>query len=189
MSLDLIWPLGSPGQVWLLVQFPMLGSLDRICAPKMLKSSKVVDQCSLDYAWSLVKQKFSSKDEDQYMEPGVRGWGAEGMQFVIVENASKQFCGQWAVSYLGIIEPVGLPKDCWGCGSYYGAQRGVAVWDYWQIWRSVSCWWAVSYVRFLDPAWPLVKTKSSSKVVGWVMGSRSGVQFGIVEQALRNVSR
>lgn len=45
------------------------------------------------------------------------------MQFVIVEKASKQFYGQWAVSYLGIIGPVGLPKDCWGYGSYYGAQR------------------------------------------------------------------
>lgn len=42
---------------------------------------------------------------------------------------------------------------------------------------------AVSYMEFLDPAWPLVKPKSSFKEVGQDVGTEGGVQSGFVGQA------
>lgn len=41
----------------------------------------------------------------------------------------------------------------------------------------------VSYLEFLDIAWPLIKLKSSSKVLGKDMGSRGGSAIWVVGQA------
>lgn len=40
-----------------------------------------------------------------------------------------------------------------------------------------------SYWGFLDPAWPLIKLKSSLEVVVQDKQSRAGVKFGVVEKA------
>lgn len=41
----------------------------------------------------------------------------------------------------------------------------------------------VSYQEFLDLAWPLIKLKSSSKVLGQDMGARGGSAICVVGQA------
>lgn len=42
---------------------------------------------------------------------------------------------------------------------------GDTVWGYWVDFKACYWQWVVSYLAFIDPTWPLVKMKTSSKVV------------------------
>lgn len=69
-------------------------------------------------------------------------------------------------------DPLGLRESCQSCGLEYGA-RGVAG-DAGRALRSVSELRVVSYLESLDPAWPLVKQKSSAKNFCQNMEPRGG---------------
>lgn len=62
---------------------------------------------SLDPVWPLVHWKSSSKVVDPDMEPGVGEWKC--VQFGIVGQVLKEFCGLWLVSYLGFLESAWPP--------------------------------------------------------------------------------
>lgn len=51
-------------------------------------------------------------------------------------------------------------------------RRRVVVRAFGQALRSVSRQWAVSYLKYLAPTWPLVKQKSSAVVMSSDMKSR-----------------
>lgn len=78
-----------------------------------------------------------------------------GGEWCLILRTSLAFC-----KATGAVDPSIEPR-------VEGALKG-----YWASFRTVSWQWAVSYLRILNPALPLVKPKTSSKVLGWDMETR-----------------